>query len=213
MSNCTVNSWFSRAYGIGLLLYPLVAHLSVYIQKPESVIGYVAVLVAFSALTHIKRPVLFAGLAAIALVLAGWLMLGESQILEYWIYIPPVLIPLWLAMLFIHSLQGEDGAVITRIAELIEREKLDLRRLKYTRVVTAVWGVILLLMAVEAIVLALFAPLDVWSWWVHIGNYVLIAVLFIIEMIARWVLFNRGPQLGEMVRVMAKRPWRIGNDL
>lgn len=211
MLNRTAKSWLNRAYGFGLLLYPLAAHLSVYYQEPETVIGYVALIVAISALININRPVLVTGLAAISLSLVGLLAISKSQLLQIWIYIPPALIPLWLSVIFIQSLKKPDGAIITRIAEMIERGKLDPGRLKYTRIVTGIWGLLLLLMAIEAIVLAWLAPMNIWSWWVHIGNYSLLFVLFALEILTRWLLFRRSPELGQMIKVMMKRPWQMSD--
>jgi hypothetical protein len=36
-------------------------------------------------------------------------------------------------------------------------------------------------MVVESIILALLTPIYIWSWATHIGNYILIAIVFIVE--------------------------------
>jgi uncharacterized membrane protein len=80
------------------------------------------------------------------------------------------------------------GAVplITRIAHL-EGGPLRPEVLAYTRRLTGIWALLFLAMGAESLLLALFAPVSIWSWFVNIWNYVFVALLFVGEhLYRRW---------------------------
>lgn len=104
------------------------------------------------------------------------------------LFVPPVAINLWFAVLFGASLRGGAGPLISRIARL-ERGGLEPELATYTRRLTALWTLLFLGMATESLLLALFAPLALWSWFVNVWNYVFVALLFVGEYVYRRVRF------------------------
>jgi len=93
------------------------------------------------------------------------------------LYLLPVLINLTLAVLFGRTLLPGETPLITRFAILLSG-RLEPGVPSYTRRVTWLWTLFLVLLALESILLALFAPLEVWSLFVNILNYLLAGLLF-----------------------------------
>ena len=56
-------------------------------------------------------------------------------------------------------------------------------------------------------VLAIWTPFEVWSWWVHVGNYIIVAALFLIEMMVRHRFIGHRVQLFQMISVLSRRDW------
>ena len=196
-----------RLSRISLLVYPLVAHSAIMLDKAIWATSYLLAIVCFYSLMESYR---YQGKSRIIFVLLCFLMVIFLYAFNFnvWaIYIPPVLIPAWLAFVFISSLYSEEGAVISRMAERIERKTLDQQQIAYTRRITAIWAIMFVLMICEAIVLALWASFEVWSWWVHIGNYILIASLFLAEILFRFTFLERRPQVFRMLKTLLQRKW------
>jgi len=57
-------------------------------------------------------------------------------------------------------------------------------------------------------VLAIWMPFEIWSWWVHIGNYIIVAALFLVEMFVRYRFSGQRVQLLQMFRALLQRDWR-----
>lgn len=211
MSRVTVKTWLSRLCALGVALYPLIAHFSVYFHKRQLAAGYLMTLFVIYLLgMQVQKNRIMCITAAIFLLI-GMVVMAKSYGIAVWLYLPPILLPLWVAVIFLASLRQPDTAVISRIAAMVEDGKLDDRHLGYTRTVTLIWGTVLLLMSVEGLLLAWLAPYVIWSWWANIGNYFLLLALLFIEIPIRWVWLGKGPSFGKMIRVMLKRPWSIRN--
>ncbi len=199
------SSYLQRLANISLLIYPVVAHVGILMDQIIWPVCYLVAAIYINSLKlcyqHKVRGILFTiliGLFFYAVV--------KSDLRSIVIFLPPVLIPCWLAFIFLGSLTTNE-AVITRIAQRIEGQSLDPRHLLYTRHLTALWGMVFLLMVCEAIILAVWEPLAVWSWWVHIGNYIVVAALFLIEMMLRHKFTGQKTDAIKMFKVMLKRDW------
>jgi len=127
------------------------------------------------------------------------------------VYLPPVLTPAWLAFVFLGSM-WQQQAFISQIAERIEGKPLDQRHLRYTRRLTVIWGGVFVLMICEAVLLAMFASFEVWSWWVHIGNYIIVAALFLIEFISRPFFIGQRVHISRMVKDLVQQNWHEYKD-
>lgn len=126
---------------------------------------------------------------------AGLILLGALLGLIIWqqdkivlLYVPPVAINLWLMILFGTSLRRGSIPLISRIARL-ERGELTPELADYTRRLTWMWMLFFLGMAIESLLLALFAPLALWSWFANVWNYVFVATLFVGEYLYRRTRF------------------------
>lgn len=190
---------------ISLLVYPLVAHIGIILHQAMWPACYLIVVVYLNSLKFLWQDKIT---GALMTMLAGSMMylLIDSDKSILVMYLPPVLIPAWLAFVFIESLR-EKQAVISNIAERIEGKPLDVKHLAYTRQLTVLWSLIFVLMVCEAIALAVWATHEVWSWWVNIGNYFIVAVLFFGEMLLRPRMIGRHARLGRTFKALLLRSW------
>ena len=101
----------------------------------------------------------------------------------------PVLINLALWFTFARSLRG-DGSIIEHFARLLVSDLSDAER-RYCRKVTLVWCVFFVVNAATAAVLALFAPMTWWVLYTGLIAYVLMGLLFTVEIVVRYRSFGR----------------------
>jgi len=167
-----------------LLAYPLVVH--VLILSGLSQVALLALILAslFSLAVgwslgrsgHWLWAVLYAllGLAGLASFLRGT---PEA------LFLPPILINGFLALVFGASLRPGRAPVIERIMATLEFEGADppaaLR--VYARTLTTQWTLFFVAVAVTSAVLAAMAPIAVWSLFANILVFVLAAALFALQ--------------------------------
>jgi uncharacterized membrane protein len=120
-----------------------------------------------------------AGAAVVVLLAAA--IEGSGQFL---LYLMPVLINTTLAILFGRTLLPGRTPIITRFSILL-RGKLEPRVLGYTRRVTQLWTLFFLILALVSLLLALLAPLHIWSLFANILNYLFVLLLFVGEYLFR----------------------------
>ena len=199
------DSIFQRLARISLFIYPLIAHIGILMDVVIWSACYLIIVVYFNSLNlfsqHKVIGVGFTGLMCVLLYI-----LVSAEMYASIIFLPPVLIPGWLAFIFFGSMRTEQ-ALISRMAERIEGKPLDEIHLRYTRQLTAVWGTVFVLMMCEAIGLAIWTTYELWSWWVHIGNYIIIAILLLGEMMLRNQLIGNNVQFVPMFRALLQRNW------
>jgi uncharacterized membrane protein len=99
-------------------------------------------------------------------------------------YLPPILINLMLAILFGRTLRPGQTPLITQYSILI-RGKLEPDVVSYTRRVTQLWTLFFIFMATQSLLLALFAPVEIWSLFVNLLNYLFTLMLFVGEFLFR----------------------------
>jgi len=201
----TLNPALHRFSNISLLIYPVVAHIGVLMDQIIFSAYYLIIVIFLNSVNSLPHNKVL-NMLLILIMSAFFYIIFKSELLIFIIFIPPVLIPCWLAFIFLRSLR-ENEAVITTIARKIEGKDLDSRHLLYTRHLTFLWGIAFLLMIVEAITLAIWAPYKVWSWWVHVGNYIIVAALFFIEILVRHKFTGQRTQVFNFFRVLLQRNW------
>lgn len=96
----------------------------------------------------------------------------------------PVLINILVGLVFFHSLLPGKVALVTRFARLVRKET-SAKVETYTRKVTVAWTAFFFLLALESLLLALYAPISIWSVFVNFINYLLTALFFIAEFLLR----------------------------
>lgn len=99
-------------------------------------------------------------------------------------YLPPILINLLLATLFGRTLSPGRIPLITQYSILL-RGKLEPDVVSYTRRVTQLWTSFFVVLACQSLLLALFAPVEIWSLFANILNYLFAALLFVGEYLFR----------------------------
>ena len=105
------------------------------------------------------------------------------------LYLPPVLILSFFILNFSKSLLPGQEALLTKIARVIFHDDGPETAI-YTSQVTWLWTCFLILILVETIAISLFAPIEVWSLFTNVLNYLFMCLLFIIEYIYRQVRFG-----------------------
>jgi uncharacterized membrane protein len=178
----------ARLAALLALFYPLAVHAGVTRGVPLVALGLLAVLImlaAWKGLNPIKRFGLAATLGA-ALWLAS--LLQAANLL---LYVLPVLIQSSLALVFLRSLRPGGTPLITRYAlSMGAQDTPQVHR--YTRSVTRTWALMCAILAVTSTLLALLAPVQLWSLFANGLSYLLLAALFVLEYpVRRLVLGNQ----------------------
>lgn len=196
---------------IGLAIaYPVLAHMAVVSRSVAVTVASLAVLaslvmlprlVARNVVAWCLAPLLAGGLLWIAHSNAAWLPL----------YATPVLVNLFGAWIFGHTLAPGQMPLIERLARLLhEPEGINDEIARYARKVTLMWALFLSSLAVLNLTLALLAspggvlqmmgwhptvtvPVEVWSLFANFIDYVLAGVLFLAEYAYRQRKFPEQP--------------------
>lgn len=214
------------------LAYPLLAHAAAWTQRPGLVLAAAAVLLLAVLAAPLSRGRPWA-MVALVLGAAGlWGLHATGQAMLP-LYLPPVLLNLFMAWVFGASLTGGGEALLTRVARVMHGEgPLPEGVAGYTRRLTLAWTLLFLALAVLSLVLALLATPDglllaagvvppvtvaqaTWSLFANILNYVLVAALLVGEFLWRRHRFpdtDHGGLAGFLRRMAALGPafWRRG---
>ena len=164
-----------------LILYPVVIHLSILFDKSLWAFWYmllVSVWIAFESLSWFWRM-------SVAVLLVGLLTLIDTHVLvKGALYTFPVFICLAFFLLFARSLGVGKIPLITSVARMAEGSLSDSAE-TYTRQLTWFWSFVFLLLVLETILLAVFAPIEVWSLFTNVINYIVVIMIFILEYFVR----------------------------
>ena len=174
--------------------YPVTLHIAVTFGHLHLALALMALFylsstyLAFSASIkrNPSRPAVLFGLFVMILPVVLFAFYAQNLTL---LYLPPIAINLWFMLIFLLSLTHSDEALISRIARM-ERGTLNPELTSYTRNLTWIWTALFAIMAVESLLLALYAPLELWSWFANVLNYVFVAMLFTGEYIYRRIRFR-----------------------
>jgi uncharacterized membrane protein len=162
-----------------LLGYPLLVHLAVMLQR--SWLQSAAVLCAYAGFLY--KPLRGGSLPAwLGLLLCGavdylLIRIGGGA---YTLYLPSIIIPCLVLSAFAPSLMPGQVPLITRIAEAMDGP-LSPERQRYTRAVTWLWSVVLVLIVLVTIGLLLLWSPEAWSVFANFLSYCLLGALFVGE--------------------------------
>ncbi|MFV2004108.1 MAG: hypothetical protein ACC650_02835 [Gammaproteobacteria bacterium] len=165
------------------LSYPLLVHLAVWLEVPALQILALLVLtlgLLSPALQQGSR--LGWGLFLLILMLLG--LISYMDISIYLLYLTPVVIPLLLCGIFLRSLLPGEVPLVSAIAEKV-RGKLSTPLRNYTRAVTLMWTLFFAILALESALLPWLVSPTTWSLITNFINYILAALLFVLEFIYR----------------------------
>ena len=144
-----------------ILTYPLLVLLAVWLEQPFIQILALLVLTLGLLLPGLRQGSRFTwGLFLVILVL--FCVAGYLDIAIYLLYLPPVLIPLLLWAIFLHSLLPGQVPLVTAIAEQV-RGTLSAQIRGYTRSVTLMWTVVFAAMALSSVLLPWLTTTRLWS--------------------------------------------------
>jgi len=172
-----------------LLTYPLVLHLGIYFGHIDLVVLYLAILLSLPFLsTAIKRirpgiwRIMAVGLAFIVLVISA----SNDKLI---VKLVPLTVNGVLLWFFSSSLVGGRIPLITRFASLM-REDMPPAVLIYTRRATIAWSGYFLSMLIFSLILAIYAPIELWSFFSNVLSYVILVLMFLVEFTVRRFLLH-----------------------
>lgn len=217
-----------------MLLYPLLTRVAVhYRSAPLTLLAVLALsLVLLGRGLLARRAGAWLGLLAVLAVLVA---LASLHLALLSLYLPPVLLNLFLGWFFGRTLVRGSRPLIERMAwHLHDREPLSPQQLVYTRRTTVMWTVFFALMAAINTLLAVFAhpdgvlelvgvappfvvPQRIWFWFANLLNFGLAAVLMAGEFAYRQRRFPehraRHPNALAFVRTLRREMPAIWQDL
>lgn len=180
--------------------YPIALHIAVTLGYTQAAVWMLFVLAVCRSLlvfasspystTHLMAP-------AVALIALASLAVGDTAAL----YLPPILIAAGLFQLFAQTLLPGEEPLLCRLARHVDGVE-DERRLGYARRLTWFWALFFAAMVAESLLLALFAPIEIWSLFTNVINYLLIVGLLIMQLVYRSFHLRRLPNLASVRRAM-----------
>lgn len=157
--------------------YPLVNHLFVTLDMHPLGLIWLALVMAAGYLLGSRSPVLL-GLAV--LVMAAALISKPQGNAELLLRLPPVVVSFSFAWVFGRTLLPGRTALVSRIGGR-GRGEPPASLARYGRCWTWIWALFLALMGLECILLGLYASPFWWSLFTNFINYLLIALLLVVE--------------------------------
>jgi uncharacterized membrane protein len=210
----TGNTGRSGSQGAALLLalsYPLTAHLAVLSGRAGLIAASLGLLVVLGLLPALRRRSLAAWILLIGAV-AGVVFVATTRSALLLLFVPPVLINGLMAWVFGRTLSPGRTPLIEILVRLIHgpQATLDDEILTYARRLTAAWTALFIVLGTTNFALALLAepagllveaglrppvtvPLQVWSLFANVLNYVIVGAFFAVEFFLRR---RRFPQQG-----------------
>jgi uncharacterized membrane protein len=180
--------------------YPIALHIAVIQGFTQAALWMLFVLaVCRSLLVFASLPYATSHLMApaVALIALASLAVGDAAAL----YLPPILIAAALFQLFAHTLLPGEEPLLCTVARHVDGVE-DERRLGYARRLTWFWSLFFAAMLAESVLLALFAPIEIWSLFTNLINYLLIGGLLLLQLIYRSFHLRRLPTLESVRRAM-----------
>lgn len=197
-----------------VLSYPLLAHVAALSGRPGLTAASIGWLIVLTLLPSLRRrsPAAWTALAA---ALAGLYAIAGSPAPRLLQFLPPILMIGLMAWVFGTTLRRGRMPLIERIIRTLNgpQEDLDEDVIRYARRLTGVWTALFVVLAVINTALALCAepgglllsfglqppvtlPLELWSLFANLLNYLLVAALFVGEFVFRRRRFPQQPYRG-----------------
>ena len=170
---------------IGMIFYPLLVHLLILYKVPAvAVAGLVATsLVYFYTMLHLSAGprVRFVWIGVYALLAAvGLLNLLTDTV--YALYLPPLLINFGLMTLFGLTLRRDSMPLVERLMRMeYPGAELPMALVRYARNLTRVWVGYFAGIVLVSLVLAVNAPLELWSLFANVLSYLFAILLFLAQ--------------------------------
>lgn len=200
-----------RFAGIFACAYPIVAHAAVARASAPWTIAAIALLACAMLGPALLRGRLLAWIVVSVIGLTCWWLLKVATPVLL-LYVPPVLVPAFLAWFFGHTLVGERTPFIAHLIALLHRgeEPPEPAVWSYARSLTRAWTIFFVALASTNLLLAALAepeglllaagirpPITVpqvwWSLFANIIGYLLVAAFFVIEYAYRRRRFPQQP--------------------
>jgi len=183
----------------------VLSHGAALAGRPEwmpGITGTVALIIALALLiaSHEARGRIAWLVVTVAVVL-GWHYAPRLLL-----YVPPAALNLAFGVFFAVTLAPGREPRIASFARLERGGELPSDLARYTRRLTWIWTALFFVSAAVGLLLAAFAPLDVWSTFVNVVSYMTVAALFVGEYLYRKLRFPqyRHAPLFTLVRIVVQ---------
>ncbi len=163
--------------GVAAIATPVAYHLLIVAHAGDRLVVAGGWMMALFVAVGLVRAVGFGSTRTAALVGVGIALAYLSAGEPYAIYVPPVAIYGALLWFFGRTLAPGREPLVTAIARTV-RGPAGAELERHTRRVTWAWCVFFAVMAVTLTLLALAAPLAVWSFFANVVSYILIGLMF-----------------------------------
>jgi uncharacterized membrane protein len=189
--------------------YPLLTHIAIWQNKLELALLILGIIAGLFLISRSKQPnknsavlfefALWTGLIIISVCIV---QIGATKVT---LYLPPILLISFFLINFGKTLLPGKEPLITKIARVVFQDDGP-ETAAYTRRVTWLWTCFLGIILVQTIGLSLFAPIEIWSLFTNVLNYLFMCLLFIIEYIYRQVRFGYRHSLFYYLRGLSRFP-------
>jgi uncharacterized membrane protein len=188
-----------------LIAYPVLVHASVMLRAPLLAFLALLALVAVALLQPLVHARIWAWAAFAAIGALLWLLTRVGGGI-YALYLPSLVIPAALGVLFGSSLRRGRTPLISGIARAERGGVLPDELAHYTRRLTALWTLMFALMFACALTLIVLDAREWWSLTSNVLNYLLIGVLVVGEYAYRRWRYRAYPHPGliEHIRTVAR---------
>lgn len=186
--------------------YPPAVHFTLVAEQQGLALWLLITLSGSQLLTLLLTPGSNRAALLIPVGVLGFCLYSLSQHTIIALYLPPILISSTLLWYFSRTLRQGHEPLITTLARKVFGEQ-DPEVLVYTRRVTQIWSLFFLVMLLECLLLALFAPVEVWSLFANLLNYVFIALLFMLEFTYRRMRFAQRSSPSELLQQLRDTNW------
>lgn len=199
--------------GVLLLAYPFAVHLALVFDQ-VSIASTVLLLVSASCIAAFLAGAMGSwrsrsGFLLLFGTIAAFSLLNLIAHTRYALYLPPILINLAMLAIFANTLLPGREPLITKFHRLTINHNIDSTVTVYTRRLTWIWACLFAAMALESVVLAVVAPLAVWSLFTNFLNYVFVVTLLVGEYFYRIVRYRDQPHpsLAQFLRNLTRVDW------
>ena len=179
--------------------YPVLAHFAIARNSAGLTIAALTLLAAISLLPGLARGAALAWLAVPLIGAAYWWLSGVDR-LAVTLYVPPIIVPAFLACVFGTTLRSGRTPLISQLVRLLHapQDEPEAAVWSYARRLTAAWTMLFVTLAVFNLLLAALVepdgllrsggfdpPLSVthelWSLCTNLLEYLVVAAFFVVE--------------------------------
>lgn len=166
-----------------MLLYPLAAYTSLWLDQPLIVIAYLILILFLVSVEKFRNQLWYGGSFLLICIGVIFYLIQQSNT-QYILFLPPILVLFSLFIIFSQSLIANQTPLIGRYAKKMG-DNYEARHQEYYRQLTIAWSLFFLFMAITSILLASFSSLQTWSFFTYVISYLLMACFFVAEFIYR----------------------------
>ncbi len=183
----------SKILSVFSIGYPIATHVAIAQNQLELALLLLGSIAGLNLISRSKQPegnlniffelALWTGLAILIICI---ILIDATRVT---LYLPPILLLSFFIVYFAKTLLPGKEPLVTKIARIIFQDDGP-EIAAYTRQVTWMWTCFLVILLVQTIGLSLFAPIELWSLFANILNYLFMSLLFIIEYVYRQIRFG-----------------------